>query len=116
MYAAPVMAPALAASLLIAISMPSRRIPLPSKRSAAVAPQRVPRPQVVPAERPFDAWAVERPGHRAVELTPSAERDHARRRSEIGEDAGEQLIGLLQVAHHDVEIETPASLPIRTAV
>src|SRR5436190_18537043 len=69
----------------------------------AGSPERIPRPQIVAAEAAFDARALERTAHDAVEFAAPAEGDRVRRRPEVRDDAGEELIALLPVGADDVE-------------
>src|SRR5205814_5281824 len=83
---------------------------------AALSPQRVPRPQIFASEVALDAWTIERAGHRPVELSAAAEGRDAGGRTEIRDDAGQQLIGLLEVAGDDVEAEAAARVPVGRAL
>src|SRR5207245_3251791 len=82
---------------------------------AAGAPGRVEGAQVLTAEQPFDARPAERPGHHAVELAAAAEWHRPGRRSEIADDAGEQLIAFLPVAARHLERQARAFAVLRRA-
>src|SRR5262249_60209430 len=71
-----------------------------------VAPEGVEAAQCAAGEIAFDAWAAERAGHHAVELSAAAEGHGPGRRAEIGHDAREHLIAFLPVAAGDLIRET----------
>ena len=81
--------------------------------AVAGSPPRVPRAQILTAERAFHPRPLEAARHHAVELAASAERDGAGRGSEIGDDAGQHLIAFLPVAARHVKREARVLAPRR---
>ena len=81
-----------------------------------VAPKGVERTHALAGEGTLDSRTAKGAGHGAVELSPAAEEHRPLRRSEVGDDAGEQLIALLPVAAGDVKRQMRAVAPLGAAV